>query len=87
MKNSMSAAKRSALEPDQSDWNVDQIVEQISADLGESSPGLSTVRQTVNALFANYNDARVKTFVPVLVRRHAIEMLRQSQPEPLSKFE
>ena len=87
MSNNLHTAKHTVLNSDQPDWNVDQIIEQISADLGEASPGLSTVRQTVNALFANYNDARVKTFVPVLVRRHAIEMLRQSQPEPLSKFE
>ena len=80
MSDSMGAEERTMFEPDQSDWDADQLVEQISADLGEAAPNLSTVRQTVNALFAKYNHARVKTFVPVLVRRRAIELLKQPQP-------
>lgn len=71
------SVERPVFKPDQPDWDVDQLVEQISADLGESAPGLSIVRQTVNGLVVKYSDARVKTFVPVLIRRRAIELLKQ----------
>ncbi len=54
-----------------SEWDVDEIVEDVMAYLGDSVPR-ATVHQTIVALFADYEHVRIKDFVPVLVRRRAL---------------
>jgi hypothetical protein len=59
----------------QSKWDVDKIVDDVIADLGDSVPR-ATVHQTIVELLANYEDAPVKIFVPILVRQSALEYFR-----------
>ena len=54
------------------------MVEQVWGDLGGTIPRLA-IRQTVTRLFAQYDDAPVKLFVPLFVRREAKEMLQKAQ--------
>ncbi len=56
----------------QSGWDVDEIVEDVMAYLDDSVPR-ATAHQTIVALLADYEHARIKTFVPILVRRRALE--------------
>lgn len=69
----------------QSDWDVDDIVELVATDLCESVPR-STVHRTITAMLAKYYDARVKIYVPILVRRKATELLRRTPMEIEAKF-
>jgi hypothetical protein len=59
----------------QSEWDVDRIVDDVIAVLG-ASVSRETVHKTVVELLANYEDAPVKIFVPILVRQSALEYFR-----------
>ena len=72
-----------ALKP--SDWDVDVIIEQVSAGLGKSVPE-AIVSQTVTTLLAEFDDVPIKIFVPLLVRREAIDLLRRAPMEIEAKF-
>lgn len=61
---------------DRSDWDVDELVRQVSADLDGSVPQAS-IQQTITRLLASFADAPVKTFVPILVRRQALDLFIQ----------
>lgn len=60
---------------DHTDWDIEGMVEQIYYEL-DGVVSTETVEQTLTTLFANYENARVKSFVPVIVRRQAKNMLR-----------
>ena len=56
------------------EWNPDDLIEETWHDLkGEVSK--SRVREVVLELVAKYGDAKVQAFLPVLIRRQAIERL------------
>ena len=59
---------------DRTDWDIESMVEQLYCEL-DGVVSRSTVEQTITTLFANYENARVKSFVPVIVRRQAKNML------------
>ncbi len=54
-----------------SEWDVDEIIGDVMAYLDDSVPR-ATAHQTIVALLADYEHARIKTFVPILVRRRAL---------------
>ena len=68
--------KNPVFNSDRSDWDVDEIVRQVSTDLNGSVPQAS-IQQTVTRLLASFADAPVKTFVPIFVRREALDLLIQ----------
>ena len=59
-----------------SDWDIDGMTEEIYRELN-GTVARSTIEQELYTLFAGYEDAPVKTFVPVLVRRRAKDLLRK----------
>ena len=61
-----------------SDWNTEDLVEQVWNDLAKSIPR-PTVQQTVTRLLAKYDDATIRRYVPLVVRREARELLRYYQ--------
>ena len=63
---------------DRSSWDIEPMVEQVWKDLGGTVPR-SAIRQTVAELFAQYDDATVRLYVPILVRREATESLREAK--------
>lgn len=65
--------------------DVDKIVSQVLADL-DGSVSEAFVYQTVATLFADYVNAPVKLFVPILVRREALDLLRRAPMEIEAKF-
>jgi hypothetical protein len=62
----------------QAEWDVESITEQILNDLdGAFTP--STVREVLEEVVPNYEDARVQTFVPIFIRRDVVNRLRAMQ--------
>jgi hypothetical protein len=56
------------------EWNIEDFTEQVWNDLAESIPR-PTVHQTVSLLLAEYDDATIRRYIPLLVRREARELL------------
>jgi hypothetical protein len=66
---------------DHSEWDVDALTEEIWLEL-DRDVSRTEVELTILNLFARYEDAPVKHFVPVVVRRKALLILREEeQPE------
>ena len=61
-----------------SSWDIEPVVEQVWKDLG-GTVLRSAIRQTVAELFSQYDDATVRLYVPILVRREATELLREAK--------
>ena len=66
---------RPAIEQQDTPIDSETVVDQVWLDLGETVPR-PIVAQTVNNLVAKYDDATIRRFVPMLVRREARNLLR-----------
>ena len=60
---------------DHSDLDVGMMVEEIWNDL-QGRGNRSVIRQTLLEILPKYENARVRTYIPILVRREALETLR-----------
>ena len=69
------AIERRTSSEESSDWNTEDLVEQAWNDLAKSIPR-PNVHQTVTRLLAKYDDATIRRYVPLLVRREARELLK-----------
>ena len=58
-------------------WDVETLVEQICDEL-EGAVDRTVVDQVVQEVVSRYRHARVKAFVPIFIRRDAIDLLRRS---------
>ena len=58
-------------------WDVDTLVEQICDEL-EGCVDRAVVDQIVQEMAIRYQHARVKAFIPIFIRRDAINLLRRS---------
>ena len=67
-----------AVSKTQADWNVDTIAEQIFSDLNGSFT-LSTIQEVLKKVIPKYEGARIQTYVPIFIRRDAVNQL-QSMP-------
>ena len=63
---------------DHSDWDIDALTEEIWLKL-DGNVSRTEVELTILNLFARYEDAPVKNFVPVVVRRKALLILREEE--------
>ena len=61
---------------DRADWDIDGMTEELFRELNGSVPK-ATVERALCSLFAIYENAPVKSFVPVIVRRQAKDLLRE----------
>jgi hypothetical protein len=61
-------------------WNLDEMVDQVRRSLRrEVDTGM--VRQTLVEILSGYEDARIRTFIPILACRSAKEILQEKQAE------
>jgi hypothetical protein len=59
------------------DWDVESIVDQVWTDL-DGQMSRSIICTTVVRLLKKYDDATIRLYVPVVVRRKATEILRNA---------
>ncbi len=62
----------------QGDWDVDTITEQIFGDLN-GSVARSTIQEVIKDVIRKYAGARIQTFVPIFIRRDAVDQLKAMQ--------
>ena len=67
----------------QTDWVVDTIVEQIWKDLNGAVPR-SVIQDVLVEVVPRYEKARIQTFVPIFIRRDAVQRLRILQSRDAS---
>ena len=60
------------------DWDIDGMTEELFHELN-GTISKPTVEWVLCNLFANYEDAPVKSFVPIIVRRRAKDLLRERE--------
>lgn len=65
---------------DHYDWDIDDIIEQILTEFN-GTVTRSTVLEVLKEIVPIYENARVRTFVPIFIRQDAINRLR-SMPSP-----
>ena len=56
------------------EWNPDDLIEETWRELKGEVPR-SRIFEVVTELADRYEDAKVKAFIPILVRRQAVELL------------
>ena len=56
------------------EWNPDDLIEKTWSELKGEVPR-SRIREVVTELANRYEDAKVKAFIPILIRRQVIELL------------
>jgi hypothetical protein len=56
------------------EWDPDDLIERTWLEFKGEVPR-SRIREVVNELIDRYEDAKVKAFLPILIRRQAIELL------------
>jgi hypothetical protein len=57
------------------DWDVDTLTEQIFGDLEGVIPR-STIQEVLNEVIPRYEEARIQTFIPIFIRRDAVNQLK-----------
>ena len=67
----------------QADWDADTIIEQIWNDLN-GAVARSVVQDVLVEVIPRYEKARIQTFVPIFIRRDAVQRLRILQPRDAS---
>jgi hypothetical protein len=67
--------EHSASADDHPDLDVGAMVEQIWNDL-QGRVSRSAIRQALLKILSQYEDARIRTYIPIFARREALETLR-----------
>ena len=62
------------------DWDEDALVEQIWKDL-DGRATRSAIRQMLTEIIPRYESAQVQTYVPIFVRKEAVERLQSGLAE------
>jgi formaldehyde-activating enzyme involved in methanogenesis len=62
----------------QSDWDVDTVTEQIFGELN-GTVARSTIQEVIKDVIPKYEGARIQTFVPIFIRRDAVDQLKAMQ--------
>ena len=60
---------------DNFDWDQENVVERIWNEL-DGRVDRSTINHVISDVVLSFEGARIKTFIPILVYKHAVEMLR-----------
>ena len=69
---------KNAVDRTQVDWDVDTIAEQIFGDLN-GAVARSTIQEVIKEVIPKYEGARIQTFVPIFIRRDAVDLLNSMQ--------
>lgn len=67
-----------SINKDKTDWDIHKIANQIFGDLN-GSVTLSVILETLEQVIPRYESARIKTYVPIFIRREAIKRLKTMQ--------
>jgi hypothetical protein len=67
----------------QADWDLDTLVEQIWKDLN-GAVARSAIQDVLVEVVTRYEKARIQTFVPIFIRRDAVQRLRILQSRDAS---
>ena len=59
-------------------WDEDSIIEQIWSEL-KGVVTHSTIQEVLKEVIPRYEEARIQTFVPIFIRRDAVDRLRSMQ--------
>ena len=59
----------------QSDWDVDTVTEQIFGELN-GTVARSTIQEVIKDVIPKYEGAPIQTFVPIFIRRDAVDHLK-----------
>ena len=62
----------------QGDWDVDTVTEQIYGELNGTA-SRSTIQKAIEDIIPKYEAAHVQTFVPIFIRRDAVDQLKAMQ--------
>jgi hypothetical protein len=62
----------------QLDWDVETIAEEILTELNGAVPR-STIQEVLNDVVPKYEEAPLQTYVPIFIRRDAVDRLRSMQ--------
>ena len=62
----------------QGDWDVDTVTEQIFGELN-GTVARSTIQEVIKDVIPKYEGAPVQTFVPIFIRRDAVDKLKAMQ--------
>lgn len=65
---------------DTSTWDLDRMTDELWHDL-QGKASLQAIRQVLTDVSLKYQDARVQIYVPIFVRRRAMEILRLQMDE------
>ena len=60
------------------EWNLDDLIEETWRELKGEVPR-SRIREVIIDLADRYEDAKVKAFIPIMIRRQAVELLREER--------
>jgi len=78
MKESELRSGNNGVEKTQGGWDVETLTEQIFCDLQEAFTH-AMIREVLIELATKYERARIQNYVPILIRREAIEQLHAMQ--------
>ena len=67
-----------AVSKTQADWNVDTIAEQIFSDLNGAFTR-SKIQEVLKEVVPKYESARIQLYVPIFIRRDAVNQLKSMQ--------
>jgi hypothetical protein len=67
----------------QTEWNVDTIIEQIWSELN-GAVVRSVIQDVLLEVVPRYEEARIQTFVPIFIRRDAVQRLENLQSRDAS---
>jgi len=62
----------------QGDWDVDTVTEQIFGELN-GTVARSTIQEVIKDVIPKYEGAPIQTFVPIFIRRDAVDQLKAMQ--------
>ena len=77
-------ASNDVVDQKQTDLDVDTIAEQIWSDLNGAATR-SVIQETLKEVVPRYKNARIQTFVPIFIRRDAVERLQTFQESNASR--
>ena len=60
------------------DWDVGTVTEQIFGEL-YGTVARSTIQEVINEVIPKYRNARIQMFVPIFIRRDAVDQLKAMQ--------
>ena len=74
-----------SINKNKTDWNIDTIGNEIFHDLN-GSVNISVIQETLKGIIPRYENARIQTYIPILIRREAEKLLQAMQDSLATPF-